>query len=180
MSPGSPSAPQIGQGPASDPAKQAPLDMRQPGSAPAVAPAPQTAPPTGNSAPFSMGPRNAPAPATGAAPAKPPVAAGTPAARSVVRIERPIIPFETLRFEGETDARSWTFHLTQDEAASGTTLSMGYKNAVVVMPEASRLRIAINGESVLDTPVASSNDIKRVTSSIRPGLLRPGQNIIRM
>ncbi|MBM1170258.1 cellulose biosynthesis cyclic di-GMP-binding regulatory protein BcsB [Microvirga arabica] len=111
---------------------------------------------------------------------RPPVAASAPAARSVARIERPILPFETLRLEGETDARSWTFHLTQDEAASGTTLSIGYKNAVVVMPEGSRLRIAINGESVLDTPIASSNDIKRVTSSIRPGLLRPGQNIIRM
>nr|WP_246408252.1 cellulose biosynthesis cyclic di-GMP-binding regulatory protein BcsB [Microvirga lupini] len=85
-----------------------------------------------------------------------------------------------LRLEGETDAKSWTFHLTQDEAASGATLSMGYKNAVVVMPEGSRLRIAINGESVLDTPISSANDIKRVAASIRPGLLRQGQNIIRM
>jgi len=131
-----------------------------------------------------MGPRNA-APSAGAVgnappPARAPVAASAPAVRNVARIERPILPFETLRFEGETDARSWTFHLTQDEAASGATFSIGYKNAVVVMPEGSRLRIAINGESVLDTPIASSNDIKRVTSSIRPGLLRPGQNIIRM
>nr|WP_246742419.1 cellulose biosynthesis cyclic di-GMP-binding regulatory protein BcsB [Microvirga splendida] len=131
-----------------------------------------------------MGPRNA-APAAGAVgnvppPVRAPVAANAPAARSVARIERPILPFETLRFEGETDARAWTFHLTQDEAASGATFAMGYKNAVVAMPEGSRLRIAINGESVLDTPISSANDIRRVTASIRPGLLRAGQNIIRM
>ena len=193
MAPGSPSAPQAAPAPAPDQAAPAsPFDMRQPGSPPATAPAarpadPQPAVPAGTAAPFSMGPRNAspPAGAVGSAPpsvppVRAPVATIAPAARSAVRIERPILPFETLRFEGETDARSWTFHLTQDEAASGTTLSMGYKNAVVVMPEGSRMRIAINGESVLDTPISSSNDIKRVTASIRQGLLRPGQNIIRM
>lgn len=176
MSPGSPSVPQAGRSPGSEPAKQAPFEMRQPGSPPALAPAP----PVGNSVPFSMGPRNAAPPAGATAPPKPPVVAATPANRGAVRIERPILPFESTRFEGETDARSWTFHLTQDEAASGATLSMGYKNAVVVMPEGSRLRIAINGESVLDTPISSPNDIKRVTAAVRSGLLRPGQNIIRM
>jgi hypothetical protein len=180
MSPGGPSAPQTGRSPAPQQTQQAPFDMRQPGSPSGVAPAPQPTPPAGNAVPFSMGPRNATPPAAGAAPAKPPVVAGAPAARGVARIERPIIPFESIRFEGETDARSWTFHLTQDEAASGATLAMGYKNAVVVMPEGSRLRIAINGEPVIDAPISSPNDIKRVTASVRPGLLRPGQNIIRM
>jgi hypothetical protein len=183
MAPGGSNAPQA------SPAPAVPFDMRQPGAPPAAAPSPrpadpQPAPPAGTAAPFSMGPRNAaPSAATGGnapPPVRAPVVVNTPAARSVARIERPILPFETLRFEGETDARSWTFHLTQDEAASGATFSMGYKNAVVVMPEGSRLRVAINGESVLDTPISSSNDIRRVTSSIRPGLLRQGQNIIRM
>ena len=190
MAPGGSNAPQASPAPApSQTVPAASFDMRQPGSPPAAAAAPrpadpQPAPPAGTAAPFSMGPRNA-APSAGAVgsappPVRAPVAATAPATRSVARIERPILPFETLRFEGETDARSWTFHLTQDEAASGATFSIGYKNAVVVMPEGSRLRIAINGESVLDTPISSSNDIKRVTASIRPGLLRPGQNIIRM
>jgi hypothetical protein len=190
MTPSGSIAPRTSPAPApSQAAPTAPFDMRQPGSPPAAAPAsrpaePQPVPPAGTAAPFGMEPRNAapPAGAVGSAPppARAPVAASAPATRRPARIERPILPFETLRFEGETDARSWTFHLTQDEAASGTTLAMGYKNAVVVMPEGSRLRIAINGESVLDTPIASSADFKRVTSSIRPGLLRPGQNIIRM
>lgn len=128
-----------------------------------------------------------PASATPAAPSGAPASAKptgpatvAAAVRSNVRIERPILPFESVRLEGETDARSWTFHLTQDEASSGATLSVGYKNAVVVMPEGSRLRIAINGESIIDTPISSPGDIKRVTASVRPGLLRPGQNIIRM
>ncbi|MDF2687168.1 MAG: hypothetical protein K0Q80_133 [Microvirga sp.] len=190
MVPGGSSAPKTSPAPVPNQAAPSiPFDMRQPGSPPAAAPVArpsdtQPVPPVGTAAPFGMGPRNAAAPAGSVGstppPARAPVAMNAPAARSAARIERPILPFETLRFEGETDARSWTFHLTQDEAASGTTLSMGYKNAVVVMPEGSRLRITINGESVLDTPISSSNDIKRVTASIRQGLLRPGQNIIRM
>ena len=32
---------------------------------------------------------------------------------------------------------------------------------------------------MVDTPISSPNDIKRVTAAIRPGLLRAGQNIIR-
>lgn len=183
MAPGGSNAPQTSPAP-NQAAPAGPFDMRQPGSPPAAAPTPRPASPAGTAAPFSMGPRNT-APPSGSvgsapAPARASVTTGATPARSVARIERPILPFETLRFEGETDARSWTFHLTQDEATSGATFSIGYKNAVVVMPEGSRLRIAINGESVLDTPIASSNDIKRVTASIRPGLLRQGQNIIRM
>lgn len=95
-------------------------------------------------------------------------------------MERPVLPFETMRLEGETDARAWTFHLSQDEAASGANFSLGYQNAVVVMPEASRLRISINGENVIDTPISSSEAVKRVTANVRPGLLRAGQNFIRM
>nr|WP_246529194.1 cellulose biosynthesis cyclic di-GMP-binding regulatory protein BcsB [Microvirga zambiensis] len=161
------------------------FEMRQPGAAPATPPAAQpSSPPANAGTPFNMGPaRQAPAspspsPQTGAAPARQPAPAAT-AARGGVRNERPVLPFETVRLEGESDAKSWTVHLTQDEAASGASLVLGFKNAVVVMPEGSRLRIAINGESVVDTPISSPNDIKRLTATIRPGLLRAGQNIIR-
>jgi hypothetical protein len=96
------------------------------------------------------------------------------------RSERPILPFDNIRLEGESDARSWAFFLTQDEIAGPVGLSVGYQNAIVVMPEVSRLRIAINGESVMDVPIASSQDVRRVTLPIRAGLLRVGQNTIRM
>ncbi|MCB8819643.1 cellulose biosynthesis cyclic di-GMP-binding regulatory protein BcsB [Microvirga rosea] len=95
-------------------------------------------------------------------------------------MSRPLLPFETIRFEGETDSRSWAFFLTQDEAASGTNLSVGYQNAVVVMPEASNLKVVINGEAVTEIPIVSSQGVKQVVVPIRQGLLRTGQNIIRM
>lgn len=197
MSPGAPSTPSTVRPPQQEPAQQtpsaAPFGIRQPGAASSTPPATQPAapvqpaPPAGTGTPFNMAPQS-PSPATpqaqggSPAPARPVAkpAMGATAGRSVARIERPVLPFETIRLEGETDARSWTFHLTQDEASSGASIALGYKNAVVVMPEGSRLRIAINGESVVDTPISSSDDIKRMTASIRPGLLRAGQNIIRM
>ncbi|MDP8920023.1 MAG: cellulose biosynthesis cyclic di-GMP-binding regulatory protein BcsB [Pseudomonadota bacterium] len=194
MSPGAPSSSPSPDRPAQPnstkqaPSSAVPFDMRQPGAAPVRPPASQPAAPSGAAAPFGMGSQRAaptvssPAQGEGATASKPlvPTATGATAARSKARIERPILPFETIRFDGETDARSWTFHLTQDEASSGANISVGYKNAVVVMPEGSRLRVAVNGESVIDTAISSPNDIKRVTAAIRPGLLRPGQNIIRM
>lgn len=95
-------------------------------------------------------------------------------------VTRPLLPFETIRFEGETDSHSWAVFLTQDEAASGSSLSVGYQNAVVVMPEASNLRVTINGETVTEIPIMSAQGIKRVVVPVRQGLLRTGQNIIRM
>lgn len=84
-----------------------------------------------------------------------------------------------MRLEGEGDARSWATYLTQDEASSQASLSVGYENAVVVMPEASKLRVLINNELVMDVPIASSQAVQHVVVPIRRGLLRTGQNIIR-
>src|SRR5688500_9477227 len=113
MTPGGSSAPQTSPAPApSQTAPTLPFDMRQPGSPPAAAPTPrppdpQPAPLAGTPAPFSMGPRNTapPAGAVGSTPppVRAPAATNALAARSPARIERPILPFETLRFEGETD-----------------------------------------------------------------------------
>ncbi|QFU15293.1 cellulose biosynthesis cyclic di-GMP-binding regulatory protein BcsB [Microvirga thermotolerans] len=171
----------------------APFDMRtQP---PAAEPA--TRPPAqgqGSPAPFEMSPQNARPPAqagtspSGAGALLNPGAIGRPAVQATPRgisaptrgTTRPLLPFSTIRFEGETDSRSWAFFLTQDEAASGSSLSIGYKNAVVVMPEASHLRIVINGETLTEIPIVSSQGIKRVVVPIRQGLLRTGQNLIRM
>lgn len=156
-------------------------------------PAPSSPAPASSAAPFEMSPEaNRPAAAPRPATAAPgvsvpankatatPAAGASTAARTATRYERPILPFATLRFEGETDTRSWSFNLTQDEAASGSSISIGYQNAVVVMPEASRLRASINGEPVTDIPISSSQGIQRVMIPLRAGLLRAGQNIIRM
>jgi hypothetical protein len=93
---------------------------------------------------------------------------------------RPILPLGPQRLAGESDSRSWTVELTAAEAQSAGALSIGYTNAVVVMPEVSRLRVFINGESVANTPISSAAGVSRVASPIRPGLLKAGENAIRI
>lgn len=124
-------------------------------------------------APFDMAPRGAPKPAVSQDAAR----VAPPAAKL---LERPVLPFASILLEGETDARTWAFHLTQDEAASRASIAIGFQNSIVVMPEASRLRVAINGEAVADLPIASPQAIERTVLSIRPGLLRSGENVIRL
>jgi cellulose synthase operon protein B len=183
MSPGgSRAVPQPAQQEAKPPVA-APFGMQlAPARAPAAqdkAPAPA---PATSSTPFEMTPQGA------RPPSNPPRIGGSiPSAtmqsgpaRGFIRFERPILPFEKIRLDGEIDARTWAVHLSQDEAASGVSISVGYQNAVVVMPEASRLRAVINGESVVSIPIASSQGIRQVVIPIRSGLLRTGQNIIRL
>ncbi len=127
-----------------------------------------------------------------AAPALPsvqavPIVAPTPVAAPAAPAEpappaklvRYIVPAKSLRFEGENDQRSWSVFLTAVEAGRKATLEVAYKNAILVMPEASRLRLLINGEVVLETPLASSEKFKSVTAEIPDGLLRPGANVLR-
>ncbi|MXQ13053.1 cellulose biosynthesis cyclic di-GMP-binding regulatory protein BcsB [Microvirga makkahensis] len=173
---GTPARPSAGAPPSQSGALPAAFDMRASPTTPgAAAPPPAPSASRNSAAPFRMAPGES-APSAHSRPA----VAAPPNRPSPVRIERPILPFETIRLEGETDAQSWTFHLTQDEATSGASVAVGYKNAVVVMPEGSRLRVVINGETVIDTPVQSSEDIRSVTAAIRPGLLRAGSNFIRI
>ena len=81
--------------------------------------------------------------------------------------------------EGESDARSWAFYLTEDEAGADLNLDVAFQNALVVMPEASRLTVRINGERVVEQAIASSDKLARHSVAIRKGLLRPGENTIR-
>jgi len=200
MSPDKPIAPAPGAAPAQPPApaaspSAAPFDMKATPTAPApaartptqgsapAAPAPfQIAPPAPRP-PVQAGPSSEPGKLQNLAPSArptPQLTQGSGATAPVRGTTRPLLPFETMRFEGETDSHSWAVFLTQDEAASGSSLSVGYRNAVVVMPEASNLRISINGESVTAIPIMSAQGIKRVVVPVRQGILRTGQNIIRM
>ncbi|SHF31131.1 cellulose synthase subunit [Kaistia soli DSM 19436] len=110
-----------------------------------------------------------PAPAAGEMPAAQPAPA---------RLSRYIVPDSTMRFEGEIDQRSWSIFLTSAEAARNAEIEVAYKNAILVMPEASRLRVLINGEIVLETALASSDKFKSVTAAIPSGLLRAGANVL--
>lgn len=147
-------------------------------TAPALAQQPGTA--TNAPPPFMIAPGTAPAaPAlTPAAPApmtSKPAAAPAPAAPGF----KPLLPAARVTLEGEADTRSWAFYLTEEEANSDLALDIAFQNALVVMPEASRLTVRVNGERVVETPVASSDRMARLSTNLRKGLLRPGQNTIR-
>jgi hypothetical protein len=90
------------------------------------------------------------------------------------------VPLGALRLEGESDSRSWTLHLTAAEAARAGAFAIGFKNTVLVMPEISRLRVTINGETLLTNPINSPTEFTRATAPLRPGLLRAGENNIRI
>lgn len=119
-------------------------------------------------APVEVAPSAAPQPAA--------VAAG---AETAAFAYKPLLPAARVTLEGESDARTWAFHLTPDEAGGDMNLDVAFQNALVVMPEASRLTVRINGERVIEQPVASSDRLARLSVAIRKGLLRPGQNTIR-
>ncbi|HEX2556172.1 MAG TPA: cellulose biosynthesis cyclic di-GMP-binding regulatory protein BcsB [Microvirga sp.] len=93
---------------------------------------------------------------------------------------RPILPLGPQRLAGESDGRTWTIELTAAEAQGATGLSIGYTNAVVVMPEVSRLRVFVNGEAVSSTPISSAAGVSRVNTPLRPGLLKAGENLVRI
>lgn len=95
-------------------------------------------------------------------------------------VDRPIVPYRTLRLDGEYDSRSWSVFLSAAEAARGGTLSVAFTNSVLVLPEPSRLRIYLNGREIAETAIDSPDRTKVVALPVSSGVLRPGQNAIRL
>lgn len=139
--------------------------------------APSRAQPSAPAVPFQMQPGQ-PAPVA-AAPEPTPADAAPGGARGIRTPDRYIVPLKRLRLEGELDSRSWVTNLGQAEAGRAATLLVGYVNAVVVMPEASRLRVSINGQTIIEAPITSSQDTTQLVAPIRPGVLRAGANLVR-
>src|SRR5450432_729865 len=94
--------------------------------------------------------------------------------------QRPILPYETLRLSGEVDSRSWNLDLTKGESDSAATLTIGYKSAVVVAPESSRLRVLVNNRLALESPIAASENTGQLSIKLPPGLLHTGPNLFRV
>jgi hypothetical protein len=151
----------------------APPQPYQPPAPPSAQPPAQAQSPAAPT-PFQMQPGQ-PAPAT-LAPAPAAIPAPAHAARTP---DRYIVPLKRLRFEGEIDSRAWVTNVSEEEAGRAATLLVGYTNAVVVMPEASRLRVTINGQSIIETPIASSQEVTQIVAPIRAGVLRAGANLVR-
>ncbi|MEW5421176.1 cellulose biosynthesis cyclic di-GMP-binding regulatory protein BcsB [Amorphus sp. 3PC139-8] len=94
-------------------------------------------------------------------------------------VDRPIVPYAQLRLEGEIDFQSWTIYLSAAEAARGATLSVAFTNSVLVLPEASELRVFLNTREILSTQIDSPDATKVVAVSLDPEMVRPGANAIR-
>lgn len=131
------------------------------------------APAAAQVAPFDMGPET---PALAAA-----VPEGGPvAARPAPLARRYVLPVERLRMEGETASRSWQVWLTEAEAgaeAGGAKLQIGYRSALMTAPEASRLRISVNGRPLADYPIKAPERLAELSAVLPAGLLRPGPNV---
>jgi len=165
-----------------------------PSPAPAAAPEapPQASPPRTEPAPKPNAPAAAgePSPASPsamppapdlrqAAPAEPPAVSPEPAEADAERIDRFIVPAPSLRLEGELDQRAWSVALTADEASRSAKLIISYSNAVLVMPEGSRLRVSINGQRIVDEPIKAAAQPVEIAAAIPRGALRAGANLIR-
>ena len=95
-------------------------------------------------------------------------------------VDRPIVPDRTLRLDGEIDYASWGFFLSAAEAARGGTLSIAFTNSVLVLPEASRLRVYLNGRQIAQTAIDSPDRTKVIALPIGSDLLRAGENALRI
>ena len=154
----------------------------------APAGAPPAAPSGSRVAPFQMRsgepaaqPPAAP-PAVTAAPPSVRQAPATPsaAAPSTVAVDRPILSAPDISLAGETASVTETVYLSATEAARPATLSVGMLSAVVVMPEASRLTVTINGEPVMAEPITSAGRVRRYQARLPAGVLRAGSNRVRI
>jgi hypothetical protein len=85
----------------------------------------------------------------------------------------------SFRLSGETDQITLPVWLTEAEAAEGATLRLAYVAAVSVMPEASRLGVAINDRPISEAAIASGGN-RRNEFAVPPGVLRPGWNAVRV
>ncbi|MDQ0390676.1 cellulose biosynthesis cyclic di-GMP-binding regulatory protein BcsB [Labrys monachus] len=152
-----------------------PIPLPLPPAAVAPAPAPdQTAAP----APAPVPPAAAATPA--AAPQSPATLPNSKAKSQPTSLDRPILPYKHLILEGEIDSKTWNVVLTRDQAASPVTLTLGYKAAVFVAPESSRLSLRINNRPIFDTPIEASDRLGQLTAQLPAGLLRPGPNLFRL
>ena len=91
---------------------------------------------------------------------------------------RYLIPEQSVRLVGENDRRGYEIYLTAAQAAAPASLHLGYLNALVVAPEASRLRVEINRTTVLNTPISSSAKTGEVVVEVPDGVLQPGFNTV--
>jgi len=156
--------------------QQEPFDMspeRPPVEEPAPLPQqPVPAEPPGQSAPASPQPEAA-EPAVEPTPHPEPV-------EQITDIRRQLLSDGNLMLAGEIASREWIVHLTSAQANAQANLHLGYRNAVVVAPESSRLQVLLNNVLVIDQAVRSTDDFSDLEVEVPQELLREGRNELSM
>ncbi len=143
--------------------------------------APQTNPPLVTAPPAVIPQTVIPQTATPAIPAQTApqaLPAVKQAAAAPAAFRRYVVPFKTLRLEGETDSKSWSIYLTPEQAAAPAKFNFAYQDAVVVAPEASQLTVLLNDRAVHQQPIGSSDNESDVSFDVPRGLLQPGANLL--
>lgn len=92
---------------------------------------------------------------------------------------RYLLPFSSMRLNGEIEQRSWSIYLTADQAGRPARIHVAYQNSIFVAPETSKLTITINDVAVVAEPIASAEKQAERVFDIPAGLLRAGANDIR-
>ncbi len=101
-----------------------------------------------------------------------------PASSPLADIRRRLLPSGSITLAGENATRNWGFHITAAQAASPVRLVLGYRNAVVVAPESSRLEVLVNQVPVLEEAIRSADGFSQIEVDLPPSLLRVGRNDI--
>ncbi|MGF3024320.1 cellulose biosynthesis cyclic di-GMP-binding regulatory protein BcsB [Methylobacterium aquaticum] len=109
------------------------------------------------------------------APLPPPPAAPVPKGPSLRRLPAVAAP---LRLWGETGTVTWPLFATAAEARAGGRFQLGYLSAISVLPEASTLRVVLNGAEIGRTAIDGVRGLRLATMAIPPGALRPGFNAV--
>ena len=91
---------------------------------------------------------------------------------------RYLIPANQLTLNGEIDQKDWSLFLTAWQADNAKSLTLSYRNTVVIAPESSRLIVSVNDHIVIEEPLRSPANFTKLTVPLPEGLLRYGANSI--
>ncbi len=161
-------------------AQPTPFDMSSEGSPATAAPEPDR----GGGEPVAS-----PAPAPAAAPepaaqtvepprASEPATVEASAAQPAALGPRHLLPEPSISLSGETARRRWSVFLTQAEVESAESLQIAYQSSILVAPEASSLRFVVNGQTVIDAPIASPEAVSEIAVEVPANVLQAGFNTI--
>jgi hypothetical protein len=124
-------------------------------------------------------PRGEPAPVPASVSSVP-----TPAPRGEIRasdtLRRLPATLRGFRFNGEWAQTEWPVYLTSGQARQPARFQLAFLSAISVMPEGSRLTLAINDKVVAQTELAPPDSVATRIFEIPAGLLNAGFNAVKI